>query len=127
MKILNKSFPINPKTNKRVRKSNEVDDDIKYVELMKKIFPEAIGIYTKMGKSNNEHNKLYISHAEVVIWNKKINKLLFDANEQFNPKILKIKKEQAGPPPVTRPSRPSRRMMRNNNNFKPNPKPLFIL
>ena len=56
------------KNPKLVRYSNSVSKDIKMTKILMRIFPDAIGTYTRQGSG--------LSHNEVIIWNRAINEKL---------------------------------------------------
>ena len=57
-----------------VRKSDDVGNDIKFANIMKTLFPEYKGIYTKCLKPLFGDS---LSHAEIIIWDEELNKRLF--------------------------------------------------
>ena len=57
-----------------VRRSRNVEEDVEMSKILMKIFPDAIGIYTRQGSGH--------SHNEVIIWNRAINEKLQQARKR---------------------------------------------
>ena len=57
-----------------IRYSKNVDEDVEMARILMKIFPDAIGIYTRQGLGH--------SHNEVIIWNRTINEKLQQARKR---------------------------------------------
>ena len=93
-----------------VRKSDELKDDIKFVEIMKRLLPKSKGTYTKclqplFGDS--------LSHAEVIIWDEELNERLFNTGE-----IITITDSSSASP---RSPFPSHRSSFSSSEFTPPP------
>lgn len=103
--LLNTLFHRQPVTNlKLVRHSKNVGEDVKMAIILKSIFPDAIGIYTRAGTGH--------SHNEVIIWNRAINEKLQQANNKTK------KRKATSPSPRYRTG--NRTRFRTNGNAKRN-------
>jgi hypothetical protein len=57
-----------------IRHSKNVDEDVMMTRILMRIFPDAIGTYTRQGSG--------LSHNEVIIWNRSINEKLQKVNNK---------------------------------------------
>ena len=81
-----------------VRKSDDVDDDIEFVKIIKGLLPKKYkGTYTKCLKPLFGDS---LSHAEVIIWDKELNEKLFGSGEMK--KINSTSSTMSGSPKRTR-------------------------
>ena len=83
-----------------VRKSDDVNDDIEFVKIMKKLLPKYKGTYTKCLKPLFGDS---LSHAEVIIWDKELNEKLFGSGEMKRANSSSSSQYYSAPSPYSSP------------------------